>query len=62
MVETGKSGEARGGNGEGQDRASATTFGEPGMWKRLLVNSERKDNFFCCWVDQGGETLNKKCV
>ena len=25
---------------EGQERASATTFSEPGMWTILLVNSE----------------------
>ena len=23
---------------------------------------ERKDNCFCCWADQGGETMNKSCV
>ena len=42
--EAGNGGEARGGNGEGWEKASATTFWEPGRRTRLLVNSERKDN------------------
>ena len=62
MAETGNSGEARGYDGEGWERASATRFWEPGRWIRLLVNSERKDNCRCCWAHQGGETLNKQCV
>ena len=61
-METGNSGEARGGDKEGLERASATTFLEPGRWTRLLVNSQRKDNCHCGWADQGKETLNKECV
>ena len=32
MAETGNGREARGGSGEGRERASATTFWEPGKW------------------------------
>ena len=58
MAETGKGGDG----GEGQERASATTFWDPGRWMRLLVNSEIKNSYLCCGADQGGETLNKAWV
>ena len=33
--------------GEGQERASVTTFWEPGRWTRLLVNSKMNDRCLC---------------
>ena len=50
------------GTGEGQERASATTFSIPGTRTIELVNSAKKARWHCCWVDQGGETLNKARV
>jgi hypothetical protein len=29
--------------GEGRDKASATTFLGPGRWEKFVVNSERKE-------------------
>ena len=37
-AETGNNGDCR----EGQERASATTFWEPGRWRMLLVNSKMR--------------------
>ena len=50
------------GTGEGLERASATTFSIPGTRTIELVNSAKKARWHCCWVDQGGETLNKARV
>ena len=48
--------------GSGQDRASATTFSEPGRWQISQLNSDRNDNLLCCMADQGGDVLNKANV
>ena len=59
-AETGLSREkARGGSREEWERASATTFWEPGRWMRSLVNLNKQDRCLCCLADQGGETLNR---
>jgi hypothetical protein len=38
---------------EGRDKASATTFREPGRWTKEVVNSERKERWRYCLEEKG---------
>ena len=56
-AETGNGGYGR----EGQERASATTFWEPGRWTMLLVNSKMKDRCLC-WTCQPRRRNSKQSL
>ena len=44
---------------KGRERASATTFSEPGMWTILLVNSAMYAKWRVCLADHGREERNR---
>ena len=58
-VETGNGGEARGGDGEGRERASATTFREV---DKVTGELGEEGQLLLLPMHQDGVTLNKECV
>ena len=41
----------------GRERASATTFLDPGVWEGVNANSEMNASWHCCRADLGGVSL-----